>query len=93
MESRLHDLHHETREGPVQSSSYRPISLLYMVSKLLDKLLPARILVEISGQRLLREERFMFRPKHTTALQLARLLIVQELWRKQANRRSVPGCD
>jgi len=74
MEARLLDLHPETPEGPVQSSSYRPISLLDMVGKLFDKLLLARIVMEVSGRRILRDEQFGFRPKHSTALQLARLV-------------------
>lgn len=49
MEARLRDLHPETREWSVQPSYYRPISLLDMVDKLFDKLLLARIVMEISG--------------------------------------------
>ena len=74
MEARLLDLQPETREGPVQPSSYRPISLLDMVGKLFDRLLLASIVMELSGRRLLRDEQFGFRPKHSAALQLARLV-------------------
>ena len=74
VETRLRDLHPETREGPVQPSSYRPISLLDMVGNLFDKHILARILIEVSGRMVLRDDQFGFRPKHSTALQLARLV-------------------
>lgn len=74
MEARLLDLHPETLEGPVQPSSYRPISLLDMVGKFFDKLLFARIIIKVSGRRFLRDEQFWFRPKRSTALKLACLV-------------------
>ena len=50
-------------------SSYRPISLLDMIGKILL----SRILSKVSWCWLLRDEQFRFRPKHSTSLQLARL--------------------
>ena len=61
-------------KDPPLSSSYRPISLLDTVGKLFEKILLSRILSEVSGRGLLRDEQFGFRPKHSTSLQLARLV-------------------
>jgi hypothetical protein len=55
-------------------SSYRPISLLDTVGKLLEEILLARVLREVSESGLLRDERFGFRPRHSTTLQLVRLV-------------------
>ena len=54
-------------------SSYRPISLLDTIGKLFEILL-TRILHVVSERSLLRYEQFGFRPKHSTPLQLARLV-------------------
>jgi hypothetical protein len=59
---------------PPLSSSYRPISLLDTVGKLFEKILLSRILSEVSGCGLLRDEKLGFRPKYSTPLQLARLV-------------------
>jgi hypothetical protein len=56
------------------SSSYRPISVLDTVGKLFEKILLARVLREVNERGLLREEQFRFRPRHSTALQLGRLV-------------------
>jgi hypothetical protein len=55
-------------------SSYRPISLLDTVGKLFEKILLARVLREVIERGLLRDEQFGFRPRHSTTLQLARLV-------------------
>jgi hypothetical protein len=55
-------------------SSYRPISLLDTIGKLFEKILLSRILSEVSGRGLLRDEQFGFRPKHSSSLQLVRLV-------------------
>jgi hypothetical protein len=49
-------------------SSYRPVSLLDTVGKL------TRVLRKVNERGLLRYEQFGFRPKHSTTLQLARLV-------------------
>jgi hypothetical protein len=54
--------------------SYRPISLLDTIGKLLEMILLARILYEVNVRGLLRDEQFGSRPKHSTSLQLARLV-------------------
>jgi hypothetical protein len=61
-------------KDPAQPSSYRPISLLDTIGKLFEKILLSRILSEVSGRGLLRDEQFGFRPRHSTALQLTRLV-------------------
>jgi hypothetical protein len=55
-------------------SSYWPISLLDTIGKLFEKIPLSKILTEVSGRGLLRDEQFGFRPKYTTTLQLARLV-------------------
>jgi hypothetical protein len=58
-------------KDPALPSSYRPISLLDTIGKVFEKILLSRILSEVSGRGLLRDEQFGFRPKHSTSLQLA----------------------
>lgn len=55
-------------------SSYRPVNLLDTIGKLFGTILLTRILCEVSGRWLLRNEHFGFKPKHSTALQLAHLV-------------------
>jgi hypothetical protein len=61
-------------KDPTQPSSYRPISLLDTVGKLSEKILLTRVLREVNERGLLRDEQFGFLPKHSTTLQLARLV-------------------
>jgi hypothetical protein len=61
-------------EDPSLPSSYRPISLPDTIGKLFEKILLSTILSDVSGRGLLRDEQFGFRPRHTTTLQLARLV-------------------
>jgi hypothetical protein len=44
------------------------------IDKIFEKILLARILNEVSECSLLRNEQFGFRPRHSTSLQLARLV-------------------
>jgi len=46
---------------------------LYKVGKLFEKILLVRILQVVNESRMLRDEQFGFRPKHSTSLKLARL--------------------
>jgi hypothetical protein len=75
----------ERGKDPVQPSSYRPISLLHTIGKVSVKNLLSKILSEVSGLGLLRDEKFCFRPKHCTSLQLARL--VERVSRNLGERR------
>ena len=62
-------------KDPALPSSYRSISVLDTIGKLLEKILLARILHVVSERRLMRDEQFGFRPRHSTSLlQLARLV-------------------
>jgi hypothetical protein len=55
-------------------SSYRPISLPDTIGKVFEKNLLSKILSEVYERGLLRDEQFGFRPKHSTYLQVARLV-------------------
>jgi hypothetical protein len=61
-------------KDPMLPSSYRSIGLLDTVGKLFEKVLLTRVLREVNERGLLRDEQFGFRPRHRTALQLARLV-------------------
>jgi hypothetical protein len=61
-------------KDPALPSAYRPISLLYTIGKLFEKILLARILHEVSVHGLMRDEQFGLRPKHSTSLQVVRLV-------------------
>jgi hypothetical protein len=60
-------------KDPALPSSYRPISLLDTIGKLLVKILLTRVQFEVSERGLMWDEQFGFRPRHNTSLQLARL--------------------
>jgi hypothetical protein len=55
-------------------SSYRHKSLLGKTGKLFEKILLTRVLCEISGHGLLRNEQFVFIPTHNTSLHLTQLV-------------------
>ena len=61
-------------KDPALPSSYRPISLFDTIGKLFENFLLTRILHVVRDRRLMRDERFGFRPRHSTSLQLARLV-------------------
>ena len=67
-------------KNPALPVTYRPINQLDMTGKLFEKILLSKIVYEVTRHGLLRDEQFGFRPKHSTALQLTRLVgSVQEL--------------
>ena len=68
-------------------SSYRPISLLDTIGKLLEKILLYRILHEVNVRGLLRNEQLGFRPRRSTSLQLARL--VERITRNFGEKRLI----
>jgi hypothetical protein len=72
-------------KDPAVPSSYRPICLLDTIGKLFEKILLARILHEVSERGLMRDEQFGFRPRHSTSLQLARL--VKKITRNYGEKR------
>jgi hypothetical protein len=61
-------------KDPALPSSYRPISLLDTVGKVFETILLSRILSEVSGRGLLRDEQFGFRPIQNTSLKIAPLI-------------------
>jgi hypothetical protein len=61
-------------KDPALPSSYRPVSLLDTVGMLFEKIPLARVLREVSERGLLRDEQFGFRSRHSTTVQLARLV-------------------
>ena len=61
-------------KDPALPSSYRHISILDTIGKLFEKIPLARILHEVKVRGLMRDEQFGFRPRHSTSLQLARLV-------------------
>ena len=61
-------------KDPALPASYRPIRLLDTIGKIFEKILLARTLHEVSVRGLMRDEQFGFRPRHSTSLQLARLV-------------------
>jgi hypothetical protein len=63
------------RKHPTLPCSCTPISLLDTVDKLFEKILLSRVPREVNERGLLRDEQFGFRPKHSTTLQLASLLV------------------
>jgi hypothetical protein len=62
-------------KDPALPSSYRPISFLDTIGNLFEKILLDRILHEVNVHGLMRGEQFGFRPKHSTSLQLTRLVV------------------
>jgi hypothetical protein len=60
--------------NPALPLSYRPISLLETIGKLFENILLATVLLEVKVRGLMRDKEFGLRPKHTTSLQLARLV-------------------
>jgi hypothetical protein len=55
-------------------SSYRLVSLLDTVGKVFEKMLLTRVLREVNERGLLCDEQFGFPQRHSTTLQLARLV-------------------
>jgi hypothetical protein len=75
-----------TENGEVtQSSSYRHIRKYHIVGKLLVQILVSRVLWELNKLGLLCDEQVVFRPRHSTTLELA--LLVQTVNRNSDLRR------
>jgi hypothetical protein len=74
METRSRGIHTEDGKGSTLPSSKRPTSLFDTVGKLFGKILLTVVLREINELRLLRDEQFVFRLRHRTTLELARLV-------------------
>jgi hypothetical protein len=61
-------------KGAALPSSYRPTCLLDTIGNLFEKILLARILHVVIERVLMQNEQFGFRPRHSTSLQLERLV-------------------
>jgi hypothetical protein len=70
---------------PALPSSYLPISLLDAIGKVSETILLSRIVSELSGRGLLRDEQFGFRPQHSTSVQLA--CLVEKVSRNLGEKR------
>lgn len=61
-------------QKPEDPKSYRPISLLPVLSKLFEKVLHKRLICIISSKKLIPDHQFGFRSKHSTTEQVHRLV-------------------
>ena len=61
-------------KDPHQTASYRPISLLPVFSKILEKIIYDRIKTIIEIKKLIPEHQFGFRNKHSTIEYMHRLI-------------------
>jgi hypothetical protein len=77
MESRSDYPHTKAWETPHELTSYLPISLLPIISKVLEKLLLKRLLPMVEKNKLIPNHQFGIRQKHFTVEQTPR--IVQEI--------------
>jgi hypothetical protein len=77
-------------KDPTLPSSYRPISLIDTTGKPFEKILLSRILREASDLGLLRDEQLGFRPRHSTTLQLSRLV---DRVNRNVDERRLIGAD
>jgi hypothetical protein len=62
------------RKTPADVTSYRPISLLPLLSKVLKKLILRRLIPIIADNKLIPSHQFGFRPKHGTIEQVHRVV-------------------
>ena len=65
---------HKPGKDPHQTASYRPISLLPVFSKILEKIMYYRIKTIIEIKKLISEHQFGFRNKHSTIEHMHRLI-------------------
>jgi hypothetical protein len=63
---------HKPRKPPSDPLSYRPISLLPSISKILERLVAKRILQQAKEKSIIPFEQFGFRRHHSTTAQVAR---------------------
>jgi hypothetical protein len=61
-------------KDPALPTSYPPVIFLEVICKVFEKILVARILHDVSERGLMRDEQDGYKPRHSTSLQLARLV-------------------
>lgn len=65
---------HKQGKQPNEPSSYRPISLLPVLSKIMEKLLMKRLMETVAAKSLIPDYQFGFRQKHSTVEQVHRVV-------------------
>ena len=65
---------HKPNKPPTDANSYRPISLLSSISKLLERIIASRLTTFVNQNHLIPETQLGFRKKHSTVSQLARIV-------------------
>ena len=61
-------------KNPKFPSSYRPISLLSMISKVIEKTIYKNLIEEITNKNLIPDHQFRFRQNHNTIEQIHRMI-------------------
>jgi hypothetical protein len=64
----------KTKKNPDYPSSYRPISLLPILSKVFEKILLKRLIKTVEETKALPDSQFDFRSKHFTIHQMLRIV-------------------
>lgn len=80
------DPHTQTRKPADDPSSYRPISLLSSLGKLLEKLFTAKLTKLCEEKNIIHDAQFGFRPEHSTTHQLRR--VVKQIKDAKRKRKS-----
>ena len=65
---------HKQNKPPSDANSYRPISLLSSISKLLERIIASRLTTFINQNHLIPDTQFGFRKQHCTVSQLTRIV-------------------
>ena len=78
-------------KDPTDVASYRPISLLPLLSKILEKLLLKRIYNDTNLQNWVPSHQFGFRKAHSTVQQCHCITDIINIWKTQILFSSLPG--
>ncbi|GFQ83750.1 RNA-directed DNA polymerase from mobile element jockey [Trichonephila clavata] len=90
MENRSRNSDSQMWERPDRPKSYRPISLLPVLSKLAERIILARLNDYLESQSILIPEQYGFRPRHSTTHQLLRVFeFIKEANDKNQNTATV----
>jgi hypothetical protein len=61
-------------KNPSEVTSYRPINLLPLLSKILEKIILKRLAPTLAANKVIPSHQFGFRPKHGTIQQVHRII-------------------